>query len=171
MKNKQMKGLVIVLLLVAVLVLGVGYAVITNVTLNVTGQASATTDDANFDVMFVGTPSFNKTGAQADATITAAIQDDYTATIQVGGLKQVGDVVTATYEVENVSPEAITANLSALVNNSNTEYFNVTYSFANPSIAQGETTTITVSVQLIKVVVTTDQTATIDVTITATPQG
>ena len=48
--DKHKKGLVIVLLLIAVLVLGVGYAAITSVTLDINGQAAATSDDENFDV-------------------------------------------------------------------------------------------------------------------------
>ncbi len=170
-KDKKKKGLVIVLLLIAVLVLGVGYAAISNVTLHITGIATATSDDENFDVNFVGTPSFSKTGASAGATVTAAISDVHDATIQVGGLKKVGDYVTATYDIKNVSPEAITALLSAEISNSNETYFDVEYVFGRNSIAKDAQTTITVTVTLIKPVVTTDQSATIDVTITAAPQG
>ncbi len=169
-KDKQKKGLVIVLLLIAVLVLGVGYAAITNVTLNITGQASATSDDENFDVNFIGTPTFSKTGANADASVVAAITDVHNATIQVSGLKQVGDYVTATYDIKNVSPEEITAALSASVTNSNETYFDVSYIFEDSSIAKNAETTITVRVELKKVVVGNDETANIDVAITATPQ-
>ena len=49
-KDRKKKGLVIVLLLIAVLVLGVGYAAISSVTLHITGQAAATSDNENFDV-------------------------------------------------------------------------------------------------------------------------
>ena len=164
-KDKKKKGLVIVLLLIAVLVLGVGYAAISNVTLHITGQATGVSDDENFDVNFIGTPSFSKTGASAGATVT------HDATIQVGGLKKVDDYVTATYDIKNVSPEDITALLSASISNSNETYFDVEYVFGQTSLAKDAQTTVTITVTLIKPVVTTDQNATIDVTITATPQG
>ena len=169
-KDRKKKGLVIVLLLIAVLVLGVGYAAITDVTLHITGQAAATSDDENFDVNFVGTPTFSKIGASAGATVNAAISDVHDATIQVSGLKKVGDYVTATYDIKNVSPEEVTAALSASVSNSNTQYFSVDYVFGQTTLAKDAETTITITVTLEKVVVTTDQTATIDVTLTATPQ-
>ena len=168
--DKHKKGLVIVLLLIAVLVLGVGYAAITSVTLDINGQAAATSDDENFDVNFVGTPSFDKMHANTDATIVAAISDVHNATIQVTNLKKVGDYVTATYDIENVSPEEIIAELSANVSNSNSTYFDVSYEFEEDAIAKGEQTTITVKVELKKVVVGDDQTADIEVAITATPQ-
>ena len=173
-RDKKKKGLVIVLLLIAVLILGVGYAAITNVTLHITGQATATSDDSNFDVNFVGTPLFSKVGVTkgdaSDVTVTPAITDVHDATIQVTGLTGVGDYVTATYDIKNVSPEAITAALTASVSNDNTEYFDVQYVFDQSSIAQNAQTTITVTVTLIKAVVSTDQTANIDVTLVATPQ-
>ena len=170
-KEKNKKGLVIVLLLVAVLVLGVGYAAISNVTLHIKGQASATADNDNFDVNFVGTPVFSKIGANPDTNVTAAISDVHDATIQVTGLKQVGDYITATYDVKNVSPEDITAQLSASVSNSNEEYFDVAYLFDQNTIAKDAQTTVTITVTLIKPVVGNDETSTIDVTLTATPQN
>ncbi len=169
--DKKKKGLVIVLLLIAVLVLGVGYAAITNVTLNITGQASATSDDDNFDVNFIGTPTFSKLGAGPDANIVVARADEHNATIQVSGLKSVNEYVTGTYTIKNVSPEAVTAALSATVSNNNPEYFEVTYVFDQNTIAQNAETTVTVTVKLIKVVVTTDQSATIGLTIDAAPQN
>ena len=169
-RDKKKKGLVIIILLIAVLVLGVGYAAISNVTLHITGQATAISDNDNFDVNFIGTPSFSKTGASAGANIVAAISDVHTATIQVTGLKKVGDYVTATYDIKNVSPENITAALSASVDNSNETYFQVDYVFDQISLAKGDETAVTITVSLIKAVVSDDQNATIDVTITATPQ-
>ena len=50
-------------------------------------------------------------------------------------------------------------------------YFDVEYVFGQTSLAKDAQTTVTITVTLIKPVVTTDQNATIDVTITATPQG
>ena len=174
-KDKKKKGLVIVLLLIAVLVLGVGYAAITSVDLNITGQASATASDDNFDVQFIGTPTFSKLGVvkgtASDVIVTAARSDIHDATLQVTGLTGVGDYITATYDIKNVSPEDIAATLSATVTNDNTEYFNVEYLFGQTNLAQNAQTTITVTVTLIKAVVTTDQTANIDIAIEAAPQN
>ena len=56
MKNK--KGLsTLIIVLVAIIVLGIGYAVIENITLTINGSATATANDANFKVIFEGATS------------------------------------------------------------------------------------------------------------------
>ena len=87
MKNKSLVvGAVIV---AAVVILGVAYAAISNITLTINGSAAATPADANFTVKFSGTPT--KTGKTTEATIT----DDHTATLKVEGLSAKGDTATA----------------------------------------------------------------------------
>ena len=57
--------------------------------------------------------------------------------------------------------------------NSNPEYFDVTYNIADPVIGVNETTattTITVTVKLIKTPITQDEETTIGLTINADPQ-
>ena len=50
MKNKR--TLVVVALIVAAILLGIGYAAIANVTLNITGNVTASPDQTNFKVLF-----------------------------------------------------------------------------------------------------------------------
>ena len=78
--------------------------------------------------------------------------------------------VTATYTILNNS-EDLSAKLSATTTNDNETYFTVTQKIADPTtITAGNTTTIEVTVELIKTPVTADETATIGVEITAEPQ-
>lgn len=158
---KQKRTFLVVALLVAALSLAVGYAAITK-NLAVTGEASATTDNANFKVRFTGTPT------TSDASkVTATVTNELAATINVTGLSTTGDTVTATYTIENYSAE-LGANLVVeSITNTNSDYFKVTASLANPAIAKQETTTLTVTVELLKTPIDS-QTTSITVPITAT---
>ena len=94
--------------------------------------------------------------------------------MNVTGLTAKGDTATATFEIENTSAD-LSAALSVVdpVENSNPEYFDVTYNIADPVIGVNETkskTTITVTVELIKTPITQDETTTIGLTINADPQ-
>lgn len=157
--NKIIAGIVVV----AVLIIGIGYAAIQNITLNIAGTASADANQANFTVAFSGTPEVS----EADK-VKAAVTDDLNATLNVTGLTAKGDVVTATYTIQNTSAD-LSANLYATVTNDNTEYFKVTHSFDAESIAKGAATTITVTVELIKTPITETVSSTVGVQITAEP--
>lgn len=158
---KKKRTFLVVALLVAVLSLAVGYAAITE-NLKVTGSASATTDDNNFKVRFTGTPTTSD-GSKVTATIT----NDLAATIDVSGLTTTGDTVTATYTIENYSAELGASLAVGTIENSNKDYFKVTASLAKTAIAKGETTTLTITVELLKTPVD-DQTTSITVPVTAT---
>ena len=96
--------------------------------------------------------------------------DELKATMNVQGLTAKGDKVTATYTILNNS-EDLSAKLSATTTNDNETYFTVTQKIADPTtITAGNTSTIEVTVELIKTPVTADETATIGVEITAEPQ-
>ncbi|MGN1371725.1 MAG: hypothetical protein ACI4XM_05590 [Candidatus Coprovivens sp.] len=158
---KKKRTFLVVALLVAALTLAVGYSAITK-NLEVTGSASATTDDSNFKVRFTGTP------ATSDADkVTASITSELAATIDVSGLTTTGDTVTATYTIENYSSELGAALAVGAITNNNSEYFEVTASLGAASIAAGATTTLTVTVKLVKTPIV-DQTTSIKVPVTAT---
>lgn len=165
--NRDTKIIVGVILLLAIVLVAVGYAAISNIQLNITGDVQATPEQTNFVVEFSGTPTTSD-----DTKVTAELNqsDPLKATMNVTGLSAAGDTVTATYTIENKSPD-LSAALSATETNSNTEYFEVSHNIAEPStIDAGETTTITVTVKLIKTPVDTDETTSIGVTITAEPE-
>jgi cytochrome c oxidase assembly protein Cox11 len=172
-KNKRIIGAIII---IAILLLGIGYAAISSKTLTISGSASATADDANFVVKFAKTAdiTIDTSKASDDASVDATITDDLKATIAVSGLKKTGEYVTATYTIENASEE-LSANLSAVseLTSGYEDYFKVTTSFDSTTVAAGKTTTVTVKVELIKtptVDVNADKEENVTVTITAEPQ-
>lgn len=159
-KRRTYAGLII---LVALVVLGVGYAAMSNITLNIGGSASAVVEDENFKVKFTGTPT--TTGD----SITASITDDHNATINVS-LSAKGDKATATYTILNDSEDLSASIAVPTITNSNEEYFAVTTDMADTKVvAAGGETTVTVTVELIKTPIEEDQTASINVALVASP--
>lgn len=169
--SRDTKTIIAVILFVAVLLVAVGFAAISNITLNIEGTAQAQASGENFSVKFAtGNPTTDGAG-----TITATRTDDTHATLDVTGLSAKGEKATATYTIQNTSVD-LSAELSAVASNDNEEYFKVTYAFKNdettPVIAKGATTEITVTVELMKTPVdesTENLDATIGVAITAKP--
>ena len=152
-------------LLLAVLMLGIGYAAMSNITLNINGSASATVEDENFKVKFTGTPTVSNA-----TNVVAEVEEDHKASITVTGLTAKGDSETATYTIENAS-EDLSAELAIpSISNDNTEYFKVTTDMdAAKTITAGTTTTVTVTVELVKTPIESNQKANIDINIDATP--
>lgn len=161
-KTTKIVGLVLIIL---VLIVGIGYAAIQNITLNITGTAKADASQANFAVKFSGEPTVAGSG-----TTTAAVTNDLNATMNVTGLTAKGETATATYTIQNTSAD-LTANLTAKTSNTNEEYFKVEYSFNGnkTSLAKGEATTVTVKVTLIKTPIEAQVSSTIGLQITAAP--
>lgn len=169
MKNK--KTFIGIILLIAVLLVGIGYASVTRV-LKITGSATVSPDNDNFIVQFTGTPT-----KEGNGTITAEIDeaDATKATISVAGLTTKDQVATATYTIENASKAAdLTAYLSIdaeNTTNSNTDYFQVTHEFAEESIGVGDTTTVTVTVKVLKTPIDAAETSNITITLNASPEA
>jgi uncharacterized membrane protein len=155
--------IILAVVIAAVLIIGVGYAAIQNITLYIEGTANANADQANFTVKLSGTPKVSD-----ETKVTASVVDDTHATLNVSGLTVKGESVTATYTIQNTSAD-LSADLSASVTNSNNEYFKVTQEIAKSNIEKGAATTITVTVELIKTPITASETSTIGVTVTAAP--
>ena len=155
--------IIVVAVIVEMLLLGIGYAAIQNITLNIAGTAAADPSQENFKVMFSGTPTVSD-----ETYVTAGITDEINATINVSGLTKKGEIVTATYTIQNTSTD-LTADLSATASNTNTEYFNVSYALEENTLQKGEATTITVTVELIKTPIQESVSSTIGVQIIAAP--
>ena len=160
---RKTNKIIIAIILISVMLLGIGYAAIQNITLNITGTATADPSQANFTVKFSGTPTVSDS-----SKVEAAITDDTNATINVEGLTAAGETVTATYTVQNTS-EDLSANLTVLTSNSNEEYFTTNSNLAKTSLTAGEATTLTVTVGLIKTPITSTETSTIGIRLTAEP--
>ena len=161
-KTTKIVGLV---LIISVLIVGLGYAAIQNITLNIAGTAKADPSQANFTVKFSGEPTVSGSGKT-----TAAVTNDLNATMNVTGLTAKGETETATYTIQNTSAD-LTAEITAKTSNSNAEYFKVEYSFNGDktSLAKGEATTVTVKVTLIKTPIEDQVSSTIGLQITASP--
>ena len=109
-KMKKKRTLTVVAAVLAVLMLGVGYAAVANDLLYISdASASATPSDDNFVVQFdQETPVVQGTG------VTAAYTGTTTATFSASGLTAKGQKTSATYTIENESAD-LSANLSAVV--------------------------------------------------------
>lgn len=168
---KKKRTLTVVAAVLAVLMLGVGYAAVANDLLYITNaSASATPSDANFVVQFD-----EQTPVVEGNNVTADYTDATNATFAVSGLTAKGQTASATYAIENLSPDLsanLTAEIGTMTNGATgTEddktYFSVSYSFADTTITAGGSTTLTVTVTMLKTPVAEDVSVTFPVTITA----
>lgn len=177
---RQQRTFLLLSVIVSVLVLGIGYAAITSVTLNVNGNVTGTPDQANFNVKFAGAPTWEGSGSAV-----LQITGDRSATIDVSGLKTVGDSLTARFTVMNASND-IDAVITHDVSFTNSTYFNVTASFEGLNYGYteenywggdesayiahgGYTATLVIKIDLIKTPVSSEQTTAIDVSVNAAP--
>lgn len=163
---KKKKSFVTLALIVAVLILGVGYA-ISNVDLSVNGDVKVSPDDNNFKVVFTDA-SIEGTGN------TATVGTGTEATLHVETLTSVGDTATATYTITNQSQAGINASLSnpavTYTEDAANGYYEVTAALADATaIAPNGTKTLTVTVKLVKAPVK-EITGNFKVSFTATPQ-
>ena len=165
-KNTKIVGGI---LLVAIILVAVAYAAITNVELNINGVGSAQAKQENFKVEFIGTPS---TSGKGTTTATISESDKTKGTVNVTGLTAKGDEATATYTVKNQSSD-ISADLTAEATSSNQTYFEVICSLEKTTLKAQEETTLKVTVRLLKTPIDEtkeDLNSDIDVTLTADPK-
>ena len=169
---KKKRTLTVLAAVLAVLMLGVGYAAVAADVLTINGTASATPSDDNFVVQFDHDTTVDSTGGASGAYTNAT-----TATFSVIGLTAKGQKASATYTIENESAD-LSATLEAKVgtmtngeggNEDDKSYFKVTTTFGQPTIASKGKTTLIVEVELLKTPVAEDVSVTFPVTITATP--
>ena len=169
MKNfKNKKTLQIVLLVViAVVTLGIGYAAISAVNLIINGNATANVNQNNFKVHFTQAQAITgTTGVSGTSTIDA--QDDTKAMFDVTGLTKVGDYAEAVYIVRNDS-NGVGAEISLNLSNTNNEYFKVTETILDNKLQAGEETTAKVKVEMIKTPITDSVSTSITASLTASP--
>ena len=135
MKNRKI--VVVAFLLIAVLLLGVGYAALTD-TLTIIGNAHIDVDTANatFDerIKFVDSEATSSTGTGTKADVASHNDDD--ATYTVNKLAVVGEKSVFTFTIRNdsnvdakISVGANKLSGSANPSNSNTDKFTVEYSY------------------------------------------
>ena len=150
MKNRN--TIVVAFLLAAVMLLGVGYAALSD-TLDITGSAdvnqSAAEEAFNEDICFTAAVA-NETGNTA--SINADNNDK--ASFTANTLKGKGDKVTFTFTITNAGDvdATVTPKLNATLGNTNPEYFTITsdWSGAATTLAAHSEISYTLTVELIK---------------------
>ena len=160
---RKTSKIILVTIVATCILLGLGYAAIQNITLNIAGTASATANQGNFKVRFTDNITVSES-----AYVTATKSGDQAATIAVSGLTSAGQKVTATYEIVNESSD-LSADLKVDTSNSNIDYFKISSKLGSSSLTKGDTTTVLVTVELTKTPIEEDVNATIGVSLTAMP--
>ena len=152
-------------LLALILVLGVGYAVVSEVNLDIDG--SATVASEALKVSFNGV-----TDTEDDDKVVASSTDNsLNASIQVTNLT-LNEAVSATYTIKNQETDVDANVIKKQISNDKPEFFEVTTSVDDSAetITAGGTGTVTVTVRLIKTPIeATDSTANIQIDLTASP--
>lgn len=158
---KKRRSLITILMVCLISLIGIGYAAITS-SLTINGTSNATASDSNFSVVFDTTEDDTVT----NCTISSLTETSATVTVDGSKLTKTGDTATATLTINNDSTE-LGANLVANVTQGSTNFFAVTADLTQSSIAANGTTTVVVTIQLVKTPTET-VTDSFTVTITAT---
>ncbi len=168
------KRSLLLIVLLAIVFLGVGYAVISNITLAVQGNATIAVDDSNFSVKFDEASSFtyDKTGAPTNTIVKLNRSSDTLVSFSISNLSQAGDVVLITYPIKNVS-ETLDAELETpVVNFTNSEYFTVTATLSSSDlIKQTGTANLNVRVEVISTPIDDNVTTSGSISIIAKPKN
>ena len=154
----------VVLLLSMILLTGVGYAAETGNILKISDNPVLVAEQADFKILFSGDPIYI-----GDGIAVLEIIGPTSATMNITGLKTVGDYVTAIFTIENQSNN-IDAEIKTKVTNTNTEFFDVSTSVSEDIINHkyGKAI-ITITVELIKLPIENDETAYISTDVIAIP--
>ncbi len=163
MKNK--KKFYVVGLLVFVLVLGIGYAAVSTVGLNIDGTASVKSE--NLNVSFNGVTEVS----DEEKVVANSTDNSLDATISVSDLT-LNEIVTATYTIKNEETD-VNANITKkTITNDKEEFFEVTTSVdeSPTTVDANGTAKVTVTVKLIKTPIEADDsTANIQIDLDANP--
>lgn len=163
MKNK--KSMLTLGILALVLILGVGYAVVSSVSLSISGKASVGNSDLKVSFNGETTPSSEK--------VTASATDGaMTATIDVKNL-ELEETVYAEYTIQNKETDIDADVIKDSIENDKSEFFEVTTDVDDTAktIGKNSTAVVRVSVKLIKTPVdSADSTANITVNLKAEPK-
>ena len=160
---RKTSKIILVTLFATMLLLGLGYAAIQNITLSISGTAAASAVQGNFDVGFT-----EVTEISDETYVNASVNSNVKATFNVSGLTQKGQTAYAIYEITNNSSD-LSTDLSVETSNSNTEYFTISSRLADTSLVAGDSTTVTVTVELTKTPIEGEVSSTIGVVLTAMP--
>lgn len=152
MKNR--KSVIVAFLLVAAMLLGVGYAALTD-TLTITGTLAASADDFkeefDEDIYFSAVKNITYSNSKTTgvtATVDAAGKpDDVTFTLEAGTLVNKDEYITLTYTIKSESDLPATVTLNDTINS---DHFAVTTDWNTKELAAGGTIDVVVTVKLVK---------------------
>ena len=157
MKNRR--TVVVAFLLCAVMLLGVGYAALSD-TLDITGSAdvnqSAAEEAFNEDIYFSAAVANNIAGADNAGGNTASVNADNNdkASFTIKSMKGAGDKATFTFTIKNDGDvdADVTPKLNATLGNTNPEYFSIKSDWdgAEKTLAAHSEITYTLTVTLLK---------------------
>ena len=149
MKNRKI--VVVAFLLVAMLLLGVGYAALSD-TLDITGSADVNVSE--LEKQFEEDIYFDSATANGGAPDTASVNADNKdkASFSAKSLINEGDSTTFTFVIKNDSAHdvVVTPKLNATMGNTNPEYFSIVsdWNGAAKTIPAGQTMSYTVTITL-----------------------
>ena len=161
-------------IIIAVLLLGVGYAAMSGKTISVSNAtAKLSVDDNNFDVIFRNETTFSKTGV---GEITFTRTSDHEVTFTLTGFTKKGDSAVITLPFRNDSDTLKAVLEDAVITNSDGNYFRVTATslagtVLNEKGEDGEGANLVITVEALKTPVEADITTTISATLNANPQN
>ena len=175
---KDQQGLIAIIALAIVAILGVGYAAITS-TLTIGGNANNVTavpDSSAFDINYtantVHSISTGGTGTVADTTSSYPTK---TVTFTATGMSKMNETATLTYVITNASADLGASLGTPTCSQTDTNnYFTITTSVADNALTKAggskDSTTQTVTIQLVKLPVdnTVSNTVTCELVATAT---
>ena len=163
MKNKR--SYLMLALLVLVLFLGIGYAVVSSVGLEIGGTAGV--QGADLKVAFNGDTDVS----DEKKVVATSVDNSLNATIEVKNL-ELNEIVTATYYIKNTETDVNASIIVSKIENNKTDFFEVFTDVDNgaKTIGAGDTDSVTVTVKLVKTpIIEDDSEATIKVLLTASP--
>lgn len=173
------KKILTTVIIIAILLMGVGYAALSNIDLTITGTAKATPNPNNFKVYFTGATPTTNAPAGATVTVEPITNGATTATVNMEGLTTKGETASAILEIENGSDGINASSVNVTAQNTDTEYFDIAATMcdatgtpiadSNYAVAAGAKTYVKVSATLLKNP-TTDVQTNIAVTVTAEPE-
>lgn len=176
---KQKRTYVTLLLIVALLVLGIAYAAIQGDQLQIDGTATASIADGKVNVEFVSVTPASGEGITTYGKINS--EDPDKAEFAVADLATAGDSKTIIFTIENKTENGVPVTLEAptIVCN-NKDYYQVSYKYGKTDLAaynateDDDSTTLEITVKLLKTITTEDsataanENSTITITLNAT---
>lgn len=181
--SKQ-KGLIVGVILIAIILMAIGYAALGGTGLTINGKAEASANTENFKVYFTGAntvESVNNVEGETEFIEVEAVAESVTATVNFLrglGLDTVGESAYVILEIENGSNDIDASSVKVTTDATDKGVFDFTTAMCDEngteitdgdySVASGEKTYVKVSVKLLTSP-TDDTEASISVALTATP--